>query len=108
MPFMVIAETTQNRVKYAEGVPPLVNGTLGVTIYCDESIASPCPNIGTLETFGRQVAFELGSQVYGLHISNTQVVLASDIAPGQRAAEEDVAQAGYRTIAIVIHFGLTP
>jgi hypothetical protein len=104
MPFAVIAEQTQKRTKYAEGAIPLVSGTLGVTIYADET---SFPTIGDLETFGRQVTLDLGSQFYGLHIRDSECGLASDLSPGQRAAEEDTPQAAYRTISLTFHYGLS-
>ncbi len=104
MPFMVIAELTQKRAKFAEGAIPLVSGSLGVTIYADET---SFPTVGDLETFGRQVVLDLGSQFYGLHIRDSECGLASDLSPGQRAANEDTTQAAYRTISLTFHYGLS-
>ncbi len=112
MPFIVIAELSQKRTPYATFAAPLISGQLGSTGYFTDAEGSYAPTIGKIETWARAVALEMGKQYYGLYLRDSEVQLASDLSPGQRATSSDednpeTAQAGYRTIQTLYNYGLS-
>jgi len=101
LPAILLVETSQERVRYAEGAIPLISGTFKIIFY--EAGTDP----GLVEAFARQLVLELGSQYYGLCFRNFQVGRCSDPTPGQRAVADGKPSADYRSIAITVQYGLS-
>lgn len=101
LPAILLVETPQKRIRYAEGARPLVSGTLKIIYY--EAGSDP----GSLENFARSLCIDLGEQYYGICFRDYEVGLCSDPKPGQRAVAVGKPNADYRQITTTVQYGLT-
>lgn len=102
LPACVLYLTPLRRTRFAEGVLPLVSGTLTAKFYFPST-----STVGTLETFAHNITTELGNQFYGLAWRDFETQLASDLNPGQRADGENNANSDHRVVSITAEFGLS-
>ena len=105
LPFIVLALSSSDRIRYAEGAQGLFQGVLHAVIWAD---TITCPDIGTLESLAQDVFTDLAppNQYVGLVFQSMRVQRSSDLAPGQQAAEQTNAPAGCRSIVLEFHVGL--
>ncbi len=99
VPYAVLDDQSAAGEIYASDAPPLLSGTLVITIY--DSVANR--TVGQLETFGRTILKELLAQVAGIAFRSGEVGLVQDYQPATGAAEGTGAQ---RSITISISYGL--
>ena len=105
-PQYMLAEPDNQRDRYAEGAVGLVSGALVCTLYLS---AAQAATAGAAEKLARTIVKELWGQFYGIAWKSTQVGLASDPLPAQRApgSDEDDPQTSLRTITITVYYGLS-
>lgn len=104
-PACILDQLSFSRDRYAEpGVLGNPRGTISATIYSDTS------TISDLESLAEDICSELISQSTGLPIISAVPTRASDPTPAQRAADSTTADntASFRTVSIIIEWGLSP
>lgn len=93
-PLAVLAATAPRAEYYADGAPPLMNGTLLVVIHSTDTI-------GVTEILASTLLQQLLSQIVGIPFRSSECGISSDPSPAKVAGGSS-----YRAVTITLPYGL--
>lgn len=99
LPYLVVAEPSSARTRYADGAGGLPSGLLTATVYAVDTIEN-------LETLGRAIEKELQELQVGLYISDARSELAGRTSLAAEAQAQNDTGANISGIQVTVTYGL--